>query len=251
MKKLFYIFWVILFLFFSCKHKKNYVNEDTGEIEQVEEAEIIFDETQGEAAITKNFYFLFDGSGSMEDDCASEKKIDGAKEAIFKFLEKVPDDVNIGLLIFGVDTEDGIQEYVPLGSDNRNEFKQAVEGMGPTGDTPLGNATYYGVDALVEQYKQQLGYGEYRLIVVTDGIATDPDHFEEALLYSRKYPFIAIYGIGLCLDSEHILKDFSISYTDAYDYEELGKALEETIAELPEFDPTEFVPDEDLTNNPE
>ncbi|MBN1183114.1 MAG: VWA domain-containing protein [Bacteroidales bacterium] len=249
MKQLHFLGVASLALLFSCQssNKKDYVDEDSGEIEQVEEAEIIFDETQGEADITKNFYFLFDGSGSMEDDCANERKIDGAKEAIFKFLEKVPDEINIGLLIFGVDNEYGIEEYVPLGLANREDFKQTIQNMEPTGDTPLGNATYYGIDALVEQYKKQLGYGEYRLIIVSDGLATDPDQFEESLLYSRKYPFIAIYGIGLCLEQEHILRDFAISYTDAYNYEELGKALEETIAELPEFDPTEFVPDEGLT----
>jgi len=64
--------------------------------------------------------------------------------------------------------------------------------------------------------------------------------FEQTLIETRKYPFIAIYGIGLCMNGDHALKKYSYKYTDAGNYDELGKALEETLAELPSFDEAEF-----------
>ena len=108
------------------------------------------------------------------------------------------------------------------------------------GGTPLHNATNLGLVKLVEQYKKQLGYGEYRLIIVTDGMASNESLFKSALIRSIRYPFISIYGIGLCINGNHLLKTYSIAYYDAQNYEELGAALEETSAELNVFDPESF-----------
>lgn len=215
--------------------------ETEAENEYVEPVVITFDESEGTASIDRNFYFLFDVSGSMDDYCAGERKIEGARTAIFKFLEKVPDDVNLGLLFLGVeDTQDGIKEVVPLGKNNKKLFREAIQNMEPSGGTPLDQATWYGTKVLIDQYKKQLGYGEYRLIIITDGLASYPYEFDEQLKNLRKYPFIALYGIGLCIEGTHTLKSYSLKYTDAHNYEELGEALEATIAELEQFDPTEF-----------
>ncbi len=240
-------YFLIVTLFFTACQVSTDNNQKAVTVgeEEVEPALIEFDESQGEASTEKNFYFLFDVSGSMSEACAGNQKIEGAKQAIFTFLDKVPDDVNIGLLLFGVRSDEyGIKEVVPLGPNNKGNFKREIANVYPDGGTPLSNAVYYGTYQLVERYKQQLGYGEFRLIVITDGIASYPDKFAETLKDTRKYPFIAIYGIGLCMESNHILKDYALKYTDADNYEELSKALEETVAELEDFDPTNFNPDD-------
>jgi len=243
MKKILFFFALIFFVY-ACQPPGSGTDrtyETETEEEYVEPAVITFDESSGEASVDKNFYFLFDVSGSMEEYCAGKPKIDGAKAAIFEFLKKVPDNVNIGLLFFGVNNDQyGIQEMVPLGMNNKDEFYNKISVVEPQGGTPLANATYFGMSRLVEQYKKQLGYGEYRLIVITDGIASYPDDFKKQLIELKKYPFIALYGIGLCIDGRHMLKSYSLSYTDANNYEELGKALVETIAESEDFDPDDF-----------
>ena len=241
MKKI-YIILVPVFLILSCQPQtQTHAGEQEEAEEYVEPAVITFDESQGVASTDRNFYFLFDVSGSMNEYCARERKIDGARTAIYQFLEKVPDDVNIGLLFLGVtDNQHGIREVVPLGKNNKEKFREAIDNIEPEGGTPLGNATYWGMQTLIDQYKKQLGYGEYRLIVITDGLASFPSEFREQLEELRRYPFIALYGIGLCIEGDDLLKSHSLSYTDSHDYEELGKALEATIAELEQFDPTEF-----------
>lgn len=195
----------------------------------------------GEAMLTRNFYFILDGSGSMREptsqQCGGDQsfpdKITGAKWAINKFLEQVPADVNIGLFIF--DNYDK-REVVPLGPANREAFFKAVGNIDPGGGTPLAMAIRYGTDRLVDQYKKQLGYGEYRLIVITDGQA---DEIPEAAIYAAKFG-IPIYAIGLCVEANHPLRDFSVSYQAADSFTDLSRGLQDTLAELPNYDVTQF-----------
>jgi uncharacterized protein with von Willebrand factor type A (vWA) domain len=246
-----HILWLAAFTIAGCTGNTNrtdYVYFDVNE--EVEPATINFDDSLGEASLAKNFYFLFDVSGSMNESCAGDRKIAGAQKAITEFLGKVPDEVNIGLLFFGVqDNYDEIQEMVPLGTGNKEKFHEAIAKSYPQNGTPLGKAISLGMNRLIDQYKRQLGYGEYRLIVITDGMASNQAEFEDAMRELKRYPFIALYGIGLCMDETHLLKSYSLKYTDAFDYSELGKALEETIAESEDFDPTEFTPESTPENN--
>ena len=194
-----------------------------------------------QADLTRNFYFIMDGSGSMREsttsDCGGDQsfpdKISGARWAIKKFLENVPEDMNIALYIFD---RDGRREVVSLGKSNRDSFLISVDNIDAGGGTPLAKAIRYGTDQLVAQYKKQLGYGEFRLVVVTDGIAND---IPQAALYAAKYG-IPIYAIGLCVEANHPLRQFSVSYQAADSFADLSKGLSETLAELPVFDVTQF-----------
>jgi hypothetical protein len=197
--------------------------------------------TEGQAELTRNFYFIMDGSGSMNErttsDCGGDQqfpdKMTGANWAIKKFLESVPADVNIGLYVFDIN---GIREVVPLGSSNRDRFLKAVDDIEAGGGTPLARAIRYGTDKLVKQYKKQLGYGEFRLVAVTDGKA---DGIPEAALYAAKHG-IPIYAIGLCVEKNHPLRHYSVSYRAADNFADLSKGLTDTLAELPSFDVTQF-----------
>lgn len=194
-----------------------------------------------EASLARNFYFIVDGSGSMKSKpggaCRGNQraasKLAGAQWAVREFLSKVPDDVNIGLYIF--DREDR-REVVSLGTGNRQHFMDSVDNLQAGGGTPLAPAIQLATDKLVEQYKRQLGYGEYRLVVVTDGRA---DQIPEAARYAANFG-MPIYAIGLCIDEDHPLRRYAVSYRAADSFEDLAQGLEETLAELPDFDATDF-----------
>lgn len=201
----------------------------------------ISEEVGEQAELKRNFYFILDGSGSMSEqtnqDCGGDQqfadKLQGAKWAVKKFLEHVPDNVDIGLYVF-----DNIakREVVPLGSANREAFIKAVDNIQAGGGTPLAQAIQFGTNKLVEKYKKQLGYGEFRLVVVTDGKASA---IPEAALYAAKYG-IPIYTIGLCVGLDHPLRSFSVSYRAADNFADLSQGLQDTLAELPTFDITQF-----------
>jgi len=113
----------------------------------------------------------------------------------------------------------------------------------PSGGTPLGEALLASVDKIVEQYKKQLGYGTYRIIIITDGEQTGIN-LRQPCNYLARHGFIGLYSIGLCMKSSHTLKKYSLSYRDANNYEELEQALVEATAESDVFDANLF--DENL-----
>lgn len=199
------------------------------------------EDSGGQPELTRNFYFILDGSGSMARpttrDCGGDQKfntkIEGARWAIKQFLEKIPNDVNIGLYVFD---NNGEREIVALGPARRDAFIYGVDHIQVGAGTPLARAIRFGTDRLVERYKKQLGYGEYRLVVVTDGIAKN---IPSAALYAARHG-MPIYTIGLCVPGNHPLRNYSVSYRAADNFDDLAKGLRDTLAELPAFDVTEF-----------
>lgn len=197
--------------------------------------------TQGESSLTRNLYIIMDGSGSMHDplseSCSSTKrfatKMEGAKWALLQFLDSVPDDVNLGMYLFD---NNGQREVVALGSNNVDAVRTAINGIYEGGNTPLSEAISLATTRLVKQYQKQLGYGEFRIIVVTDGIAS---RIPTAAVYAAENG-IPIYTIGLCVGQDHPLRKYSVSYKAADNFEELAEGLKDTLAELDQFDPSEF-----------
>jgi Ca-activated chloride channel family protein len=195
---------------------------------------------KGSISLKRNLYFVFDGSGSMlaappeSGEQHFSSKIDAAKWAVREFMKSVPDDVNLGLYVFD---SGGEREVVPLAPNNRAAFLQAIESVDSGGATPLGAAIGQGAGALVSEYKKQLGYGDYRLIVITDGDATDP--INKGITIAEKYN-LPIYTIGFGIGEEHSLRKHSVSYKSADSATELKDALKEAVAELDMFEPTKF-----------
>jgi Ca-activated chloride channel homolog len=248
MKKVIFLFSVVLAIFVSSctspgtnpSNSATSTDSSTPSAKPADNQAVIVFDTPGEVSLARNFYFLFDCSGSMEENCSGNEKIKGAKEAFLRFLKNVPADANVGLLAFGLANDDGCKEILPLGKNNYDALAKAISPLKPTDGTPLGNAIFIGTQKLVDQYKKQLGYGEYRLIVITDGQATDHGHMLKACKNLTKFGFISLYSIGLCMDTDNSLKSYALSSRDASNYEELEKALVETAAETDVFDSSVF-----------
>jgi len=194
-------------------------------------------------SLRRNFYFVFDGSGSMkepphtqnsDDDQSPTSKIEGAKWAVHEFLKKVPGDVNLGLYVFD---RYGNREVLALGANNREQFLADVDKISASGGTPLGAAIAKGTAALSRQYDRQLGYGEYRLIVITDGEATDRLSDGVTAAEAKRIP---IYTIGFDIGQQHALRRHSIAYRSASSAKEVEQGLEEAAAELDVFDQSSF-----------
>jgi Ca-activated chloride channel homolog len=190
----------------------------------------------GAVSTRRNLYFIFDGSGSMAETPQnkpsrrrSERKLDGARRAVKQFLTKIPTDVNLGLYVFDAIGE---SERVPLATGNRKEFISELDAIQANGATPLGAALKKGSEALAAQYRKQLGYGEYLLIVVTDGDATDS--LLPGVKRAENYRF-PIYTIGYDMNSDHALRSHSLSYRSATSEKELEKALNSAVAELDSY----------------
>jgi hypothetical protein len=189
--------------------------------------------------LTKNYLLIFDGSGSMgKSGCSgNERKIDVAKRAVVAWSKSVPADANLGLYAFH---NNGLLT-LPLAAGNRETFMETVNQIIAGGKTPLTGAIQYAYKTFSEQGRRQLGYGDYTIVVVTDGIANSiPDLEQSVDTVLAKSP-INIYSIGFCIGDDHSLNQPGRTiYKAADNPEQLRKGLRDVLAESESFDEGTF-----------
>ncbi len=181
---------------------------------------------------TDNIVIILDASGSMQDKFRADEtrsKMDAAKEALKEVLAKVPDGTNIGLLVFsGRNIRD---EWVyPLGPKDTAKLIAAIDLPQPDGGTPLGRYMRIGANRLLEQREKQYNYGNYRLLIVTDGEAQDQAKIEQYTpeILNRQ---IRVDVIGVDMKTDHKLATDADSYRRADNPGELVAAVSQILAE--------------------
>ncbi|MFC1670255.1 VWA domain-containing protein [Spirochaetota bacterium] len=179
-----------------------------------------------------NYYIIFDGSGSM-----SGKKIQVAKNALKRFITLIPANANIGLTAFDKQSN---SERAPLGS-KKELIVSKVDEIRAGGSTPLGQSVEIAYKKLGIQANKQLGYGEYSLIIITDGQATDESRLKRAVKYLLNESPIVIHTIGFQIGMGHPLNQpGKIYYKTASNLEELSRGLDSVLAELEDFTVKKF-----------
>ena len=175
---------------------------------------------------------ILDASGSMASPMGSKniQKIAAAKAALKEVMTKIPETTHVGLLVFsGKNVPD--KWLYPLGPRDNAALTKAIDLPQPGGNTPLGQFIKIGADRLLEERAKQFGYGSYRLLIVTDGEATDGQ------LTERYTPEVVARGItvdviGVDMKQDHTLATKVHSYRRADDPEALKKALSDILAEV-------------------
>jgi len=177
-----------------------------------------------------NVVVILDASGSMSGKMndSSQQKLTVAKSAIREVIKTIPQSTHLGVIVFGKNANGWIY---PLGPRDDTKLLQAIDAMSPGGGTPLGQFMKMGADSLLAARKAQFGYGSYRLLIVTDGEATD------ALLVEKYAPDIISRGIitdviGVDMNQAHTLATKAHSYRRANDPASLTRALQEVFAEI-------------------
>ena len=184
-----------------------------------------------------NLVVILDASGSMNDPLkkGGETKMPAARRALKSVLSKLPATTNVGVLVFGGTDANGRtlkEDWVyPLGPMDESSLARAIDRPQPKGKTWLGKYLKLGADRLLEQRKQQRGYGTYRLLVVTDGEANDAAKVEKHVpdILSRG---ITVDVIGVDMKKTHTLATRVHSYRQVNDSASLEKALSEVLAEI-------------------
>ncbi len=189
---------------------------------------------------TKNYYVVFDGSGSMGgSSCTMEdNKLYSAKGALAHFAAGLPRDAQIGMLAFDAT---GLSERVSLQPYDQNIFDRAVAAVTADGGTPLSRAITLAHQQLTAQAKLQLGYGEYHLVVVTDGEANEGEEPNAVVDQILAESPVIIHTIGFCIDQRHSLNQPGrVRYLAADNDQALQQGLESVLAEAPEFEVISF-----------
>ena len=196
--------------------------------------------------LARNYLLVLDHSGSMGSserssncDTNGRSKIDVAKAAITEFAKAIPNDANIGLEWFAPS-----EVVVPLSLNTPEQnqgFVQKLMTAESDSGTPIAEAMELAYNTLTAQAVLQLGYGEYYIVIVTDGAAdsgSDPGRWVE---FITKNTPIVIYTIGFCIGSQHSLNQPGITtYKNASNVGQLAAALQDVLAEAPDFTPLTF-----------
>lgn len=191
----------------------------------------------GDDVFRTNILVIFDDSSSMRDaSCTgNERKITVAREATYEFVREVPPDVNVGVV-----TLNHLNQFSGFSSGDRTGLLNLIESFSADGGTPLRSSLGHGYNILTDQARIQRGYGQYHLVVVTDGESGDGDPGEIARRIVQFSP-IQVHAVGFCL-SGHSLNDPNyVKYHTANSPEELLRALASvTEAETEYYDAASF-----------
>ena len=194
--------------------------------------------TVADKMVTRNFVVIFDDSGSMDNkDSDGNRKIDTAKNAVVEWSQSVPNGANVGLVSF----HSGVWPLQTLNPGSKQELISTVRNIKHGGGTPLSEAFKISFLMLTKQSLQQLGYGEYTMVVITDGKADDASLLKRWVHFVLGSSPVQIYTIGFGIGTDHTLNQPGMTqYKPAENLAELSKGLKEVLAESETFDETEF-----------
>lgn len=180
-----------------------------------------------ENPLKKNYYIILDTSGSM-----AGQRIATAKEALTLFVNSVPAGANIGFMIF---YSGSAKELFPL-RDNKEALLDIIGDLDVAGTTPLRTSIEKAYEKIKTQGLRQLGYGDYDLVIITDGKASDGNPAQIVDLILAESP-VTIHTIGFQIGKNHALNQpGKILYKTAENLAELTQGLEEVLAETEDFD---------------
>ena len=175
-----------------------------------------------EAAGGLKVVVILDNSGSMNGRMTQGgRRIDAAKQSLLKVLDQVPEDAEVGVLLINSPTPG--QWLIPLGPVDRDSMQAAVNSITAGGPTPLGKSMKLAADALL-QVREAQRYGTYKLLVVSDGEATD-GNLVERFLPEVQARGILIDVIGVAMQQQLSLAKQANTYRRADDPASLEKAI--------------------------
>lgn len=176
-------------------------------------------------AVDQKVVVVVDDSGSMADWMRSDRvrKIDAAKQALNVVLEKLPDGSKLGVLALNAGW------LMPLQDLDRGKLQNSIQQLKARGSTPLGARMSEACDELLKLRTKEI-YGDYRLLVVSDGEAGDQALLNHVLpdIMSRGF---AVDVVGVDMVSDHSLATRVHNYRRADDPGALEEAIATSLAE--------------------
>lgn len=187
---------------------------------------------QSSSLVAPVVVIVLDDSGSMRDkmrtDQGKEPRMQVAQQALKKLVQQLPDNTQLGVLLMNGAPDQG-GWLVPLGPLEKAKTVALIDQVRANGGTPLGRSMKTAMEQLLTA-RASKPIGDYRLIVVTDGEATDRPELNR-LLPNMVARGIVIDVIGVDMKSDHTLASKSHTYRRANDASSFESALIEIFAE--------------------
>ena len=171
---------------------------------------------------------LLDDSGSMGG------QMDGAKEAVARAVQALDSAGSVSVIALN---RGELLPVTPVAEAQR-VIGSRLTAVYADGGTPLGRRLRDARRAIEADATARRGYGRYRIVVVTDGNASDGEVLVREVRRIVQRTPVQISTIGLGIGEGHILNQPGhVSYTSVDDVAALEQALTRAIAEEATFDP--------------
>ena len=168
---------------------------------------------------------VFDDSGSMNEPFGGGRRMDAAKRGLQVVLRGVPKTTWVGLLALNAGWQ------YQLGPNDATKMSAVIDRIDTSGGTPLARNIKIGADRLMAERQQQLGYGDYRLLVVTDGEEQENQELIEQYPPEVRARGLTLDVIGVGIGQNHALRKFAHTFRGADNPSQLEQALREVLAE--------------------
>lgn len=186
-----------------------------------------------------NVEIILDASGSMAQEVNGKVKMDGAKDAINKFVQQLPKDAKVGLRVYGHKGSNADSDkqlscnssdiMYPISNYDSGKFQASLDKIKPTGWTPIGLALN---EAKKDLSKFDGATNTNIVYLVSDGVSTCEDNPVEAaknLFGSNIKPIINVIGFDIDNEGQKQLKEIAAAtdgiYSSVSDESELSEEL--------------------------
>ena len=182
--------------------------------------------------MAKNVYLIIDASSTVtESSCFGYGSKQQVMEAsVFDFIDEVPGNTNLGVIRFDANGPNEITSLEPV---NVTFLKPLLSDTKAGGQNPVAISVSYAYRALQKQAIQQQGYGEYHIVLLTDG---GSDNANELLSVTRTISEsspVVLHAYDFCPRSDNPLSSTAnIDYKPLLSDENLRNAIHGTFPRI-------------------
>jgi Ca-activated chloride channel homolog len=157
---------------------------------------------QPETSAQGKILFILDGSGSMRAKMGNKDKMAIAKEVMSKLIKELPDNVQVGLEVYGHRRKDDcndIEVLSPVGTVSKDTLIKQIQAINPKGKTPITKSLELAAEQLeaVEE--------ETTIVLISDGQETceaDPCAALKALKDQGIKVKVHVVGFGVTKEEQ-------------------------------------------------
>ncbi|MEM9043737.1 MAG: vWA domain-containing protein [Pseudomonadota bacterium] len=170
----------------------------------------------------------------LDDSVSMRDQIEDAKSAVIEAVQQLPDGTHLAVMAMNNGL---VAEMAPLDEVQRG-LPDALAPLTVKGSTPLGGSLVSAYRRLEQEAIRQRGFGTYRVVLTTDGAASDEDLLARALQAVVTETPVEVVTIGIGISDRHVLNmPGVVTYTGVSDVGALAEALAGSVAERTSFSP--------------
>lgn len=191
-------------------------------------AQMVGGQSNLSSMMAKNVYLILDASSTTtKSSCFGYgSKHQVMESAVYDFIDELPSNTNLGVIRFDANGPNEITSLEPV---NGTFLKQLLSETNAGGANPVSITVSYAYKSLQKQAIKQQGYGEYHIVLLTDGGSDNESELLAATRTITESSPVVIHAYDFCPRSNNVLSSKSnIDYKPLHNEENLRNAIQNT-----------------------